>query len=102
MEENGDLYKHDLSCPKCNKKTLKRTLGNSYFGCTFTICEDFFNCDYYKIEEIKSLAIEANDERMKREEDWYTQRIQLFLERDKKKIKEEFIRKEMDRMRGGY
>ena len=95
MKDNSDLYDFDTSCPDCGSKTMKKTLG----FCQFTVCTDFFNCKYFSIDDINSIVENPDETRIELEKEWYTQRINMFRIRQCKKIKQEFIAKEMEKLK---
>jgi len=95
VKDNGDLYDFDTSCPNCGNKTVKKTLGL----CQFTACTDFFNCKYFNIDNINSIIENPDETRMELEKEWYIQRINMFRLRQRKKIKQEFIAKEMEKLK---
>ncbi|MDR1820280.1 MAG: hypothetical protein LBR15_08570 [Methanobrevibacter sp.] len=92
--EDG-LYNFDTSCPKCGGKIDKKQVGLAIF----VMCQDVMDCDYYEIEKINSIINNPSEERVKWERSWYKERFDIFIRREKNRIKKEFIAKEMERLK---
>ncbi|KZX11762.1 hypothetical protein [Methanobrevibacter filiformis] len=95
MGKNNDLYDFDTSCPECGSKTMKKTIGL----CNFTVCTNFFSCSYSNIDEMKSMIENPSEERVNMEKEWYNQRLNIFKAREKRRLKEDFIAKEMEKLK---
>jgi len=53
----GTLDSFGLWCPFCGKKTIRKTITT----CKFILCENFINCDYFKIIEYNVINNEDNN-----------------------------------------
>ncbi|MDR2623439.1 MAG: hypothetical protein LBC39_02545 [Methanobrevibacter sp.] len=91
----NDLYAFDTSCPKCGGKTTKKQIGLA----VFIMCQDVMDCDHYEIEKIDSIIDNPSEKRINWEKLWYKERLNIFIRKEKNKIKKEFIAKEMERLR---
>jgi len=53
----GTLDSFGLWCPFCGKNTIRKEISN----CKFILCENFINCDYFKIIECNIIDIGKDD-----------------------------------------